>query len=434
MRARRKLSRTDRERRRSRRARTGLASGLALAVLFGAAAVVAPRPRLPRPTGPYAIGTTVRTWTDDSRPEPFTADPDDHRSVVAQIWYPAAPGPESDPDPYLDSATAAELAELLGVPPFALGLVPGAATHAHADAPPAGGRFPVLVHLSGHSGFRGESQAWFEELVSHGYVVISLDQPGSAAHTVLPDGRELAAVPKEEILPFMPEQLDEDTVPIMNGVELPGGLIPFLAQDASLTLDRAVALDDRDQLLAGRLDTDRAGVFGLSLGGYTAPEACRQDQRFRACLVADAGQTAPVAAEGIDQPLMIMTRDASSMRREREQAGGWPETEIRATLESQRSLFEHSEGPAWFLTINDMHHLNWTDLPLWSPLFRWTGLAGPMAPDRGQALIGTFSRAFFDRTLKDRPAGVLAPPEDTAPGNSHGTVPDACPEVTLERR
>src|SRR5699024_12529585 len=54
-------------------------------------------------------------------------------------------------------------------------------------------------------------------------------------------------------------QLDEDTVPIMNGVELPGGLIPFLAQDASLTLDRAVALDDRDQLLAGRLDTDRAG-------------------------------------------------------------------------------------------------------------------------------------------------------------------------------
>ena len=57
-----------------------------------------------------------------------------------------------------------------------------------------------------------------------------------------------------------------------------------------------------------------------------------------------------------------------------------------------------------------------------------------MAPDRGQALIGTFSRAFFDRTLKDRPAGVLAPPEDTAPGNSHGTVPDAWPEVTLERR
>src|SRR5690625_2426371 len=96
MRARRKLRRTDRERRRSRRARTVLASGLALAVLFGAAAVVAPRPRLPRPTGPYAIGTTVRTWTDDSRPEPFTADPDDHRSVVAQIWYPAAPGPESE--------------------------------------------------------------------------------------------------------------------------------------------------------------------------------------------------------------------------------------------------------------------------------------------------------------------------------------------------
>lgn len=377
-----------------------LAAGFVLAI--------APHPRLPEPTGPYAIGTTTRAWTDPSRPEPFTVDPDDHRSLIAQIWYPADPAPGAPTAPYMDPAAASALSDLLHVPSPLLARTPGARTHAVPQAPPARGRHPVLVRLSGHSGFRGEAQAWVEELVSHGYVVIGLDQPGTAVRAELPDGRNLGAIPPAQLRPLMPEALvDGGPAPSLNGVDLPGGIVPFLAQDASLALDRALTLNTQDELLAGHLETAQVGVFGLSLGGYTAPEACRRDVRFRACLEADAGQTAEVAAEGIRQPLMIMTREASSMRRERDRAGGWPEEEIAATLASQRSLFEISTGPSWYLTANDLHHLNWTDLPLWSPLFRWTGLAGPIAPVRSAALVSSWSLAFFDRTLKGEAAPLL---------------------------
>ena len=60
--------------------------------------------------------------------------------------------------------------------------------------------------------------------------------------------------------------------------------------------------------------------------------------------------------------------------------------------------------------MNSLHHLSWTDLPLWSPIFRWSGLAGPIAPRRGADLVGTWSLAFFDRALTGEEAPLLDGP------------------------
>ncbi len=119
----------------------------------------------------------------------------------------------------------------------------------------------------------------------------------------------------------------------------------------------------------------------------------------------------------------LSSSPSSSMRRERERAGGWPEEDIRQTLAAQRSLYANSAGPAWYLTMNDLHHLNWTDLPLMSPLFQWIGLTGPIPPTRGAAAVHTWSLAFFDRTLKDAEAPLL----DAAGA-------EQWPEVRVERR
>jgi hypothetical protein len=42
--------------------------------------------RFPRPSGPYAIGTVSYHWVDGARPEVFTADPNDHRDLMVQVW------------------------------------------------------------------------------------------------------------------------------------------------------------------------------------------------------------------------------------------------------------------------------------------------------------------------------------------------------------
>ena len=63
------------------------------------AAWAMPVPAFPEPTGRYATGTTVLQWTDASREETATEDPDDQRVVVAQLWYPAA-SDEGERAPY----------------------------------------------------------------------------------------------------------------------------------------------------------------------------------------------------------------------------------------------------------------------------------------------------------------------------------------------
>ncbi|TDC82433.1 hypothetical protein E1193_11855 [Micromonospora sp. KC606] len=75
----------------------GSAACLALLAVGPVAAWALPEPAFPEPSGRYAVGTTVLEWTDSGRPETFTAEPDDHRSVVVQLWYPACRGTRNPP-------------------------------------------------------------------------------------------------------------------------------------------------------------------------------------------------------------------------------------------------------------------------------------------------------------------------------------------------
>lgn len=246
--------------------------------------------------------------------------------------------------------------------------------------------------------------------------------PGSAARELMvqvwypatgaPDGRVVPAMAREEFRRYMPLALasEPEARPVLNGVPLPGGVIPYLAQDLSFVLGELARLDVEDPVLAGRVDLERAGSFGVSLGSYVTAEACRRDERLKACLVADSGHTREVAGEGLRQPVMVMSRSEASFLRERERAGGWPDEEIRHTLEDQEALFARSAGDAYYLEVDAMFHVNWTDAPVLSPLVRWTGLAGPIDPYRGFALVNAYTVAFFDRYLKGAQQTLLQAP------------------------
>ena len=379
--------------------------------------LIFPTPRFPTPTGPYAIGTRIYgAWTDSARPEPFTADSGDRRQLVVQVWYPTHDsGPKQR---YIEhSETLAALAAHFRVPALLLRNIQHAPTHAVLNAASAQGRFPILLNPTGFLGFRDASLFWIEELASRGYVVVGLDQPGAAAAAVLADGRVITVMDPSEFKRYMPLALSQSSnqTPDMNGVPLPGGIVPFLSADLRFVLDRLETLDREDVVLAGHLDLQRAGVFGVSLGGYLGPEACRLDRRLRACLVADAGQTAAVVREGLQQPLMIMGRDADVIRQERAKAGGWPEPEIAHTLHDERALFERNRGDAYYVTMNGMYHVNWTDAPILTPVIRWIGLAGPIDPYRGFAEANAYTVAFFDRYLKDQPSPLLDAGASTSP-------------------
>ena len=185
----------------------------------------------------------------------------------------------------------------------------------------------------------------------------------------------------------------------------------------TFTLDQLAALNQADPngILTRKLDLQRVAAFGVSLGGIVVGEACRLDSRLRACLVMDAPMSIDVVKAGLQQPSMWITRDAASMRLERQRAGGWPDAEIEAHQTSMRAVYEGLSGAGYLVRVPGMFHSNFTDIASWTPLAPLLGFAGPIDERRAHDIINAYSLAFFDRHLLGRPAKLLDGPAKQYP-------------------
>ncbi|HEV8647899.1 MAG TPA: carboxylic ester hydrolase [Actinomycetes bacterium] len=399
---------------RTRRLAAGLGVGLGVLGLAVAVAlpIVLPVFGFPHPTGQYAIGTVTYHWVDAGRPEVFTADPHDRRELMVQLWYPAKADPSAPRAAYIQDADAVApaLARAFHLPGFAFGHFKYITTNAIPSAPVAADQasYPALIFLHGFSGLRQHNTFQVEELVSHGYIVAAIDQPYAAALVVFPDGRQAVGLSRDQMKPLVRASYTPvETAPTLNGQTFNDGIVPYLAQDARLTLDQLAALNQADPngILTGRLDLQRAGIFGISLGGIVGAETCRLEPRLRACLVLDAPMPTDVVQAGLQQPTMWITRDAETMRLE-----GWPKTEIDEHQTTMRAVFQSLPGDGYFVRVRGMFHLNLTDYPLVSPLMPLTGITGPIGAQRAHRIISAYPLAFFDRHLKGRPATLLDGP------------------------
>ncbi len=262
----------------------------------------------------------------------------------------------------------------------------------------------MLVGIKGS--YRQIQTFQVEELVSHGYAVAAIDQPYSVAMVVFPDGRRVAYDDRWE--PPRSAFMDAH--------------IPHLARDVSFTLDQLAALAHADPngVLTRRLDLERAGLIGHSMGAVVAAEACRVDARLRAGLLEEGFIPADVVRDGLVQPITFIARPDDTMRLEREAAGGWSEADIDETLRTMRIVYEHLPGDGYYVQIPGIFHLDMTDTPLLSALVAWPGFTGPVGADHAHRIINAYSLAFFDRELRHEPAPLLDGPSQQFP------------EVTLE--
>lgn len=377
------------------------------AVLGFAVCVLFPVRFLPAPTGPFALGTRVFTVVDTTRAEVFTPARGEPRVLPAQIWYPAEPSSGSR-DPYVrDAGTFRGLLWYAGAPQFVLDHLAVAPSHAVTDAPAAPGRFPVVVFVSGNLGYRQSNLVQVEDLVSHGHVVVSFDQPGASSSVLLPDGRRIDHPGRAVLEPLVDQSIDPSTpAPTLDGTRWPDGIVGWFTADAAAVLDHVTTLD-REGSLAGHLDLDRVGAFGISLGGLEVGQWCAHDARVRACLFMDAPVTADVLARGLDVPALFLTRPRADMNAE-----GWPSVEVERYHGGQRTLYASTRAPAWYVEVAGLKHADLTDAPFGSPLLQLSGLVGPRAGAETHAIMAGVTTAFFGCVLAGQPtAGVLeAPP------------------------
>jgi hypothetical protein len=394
-------------------------SGVLALMTFIALRIMLPVFHFPTPSGPYAIGTLTYHWVDTERADVFSADASARRELMVQIWYPAkAAEPLPSPHvPYVPDANAlaVALSKLKNLPAALFGQLKYVTSHATLGAPLADAKpnYPVLIFLEGAIGFRQMNTFQVEALVSQGYIVAAIDQPHTAAVVVFPDGREVGALPLDQVLPLIRQSHSPTAIaPGSNGHTFEKGIVPYLAQDVSFTLNQLATLHQADPkaILTGRLDLKHVGTFGVSLGGIVGSEACRIEQRLRACLFMDAPMPVEVVKSGLQQPALWITRDVETMRLERRRSGGWLEEEISVHQTSMRAAFARSQGAGYFVQVPGMFHVNLTDIPYWSPLLPWLGITGPIDAERAHRIINAYSLAFFNRHLLGRTEALMDAP------------------------
>lgn len=386
----------------------GVVGALAIVVAI-TLSVLLPVFRFEEPTGPYDIGTVTYHWVDGSRSDVFSSDPKTRREIMVQFWYPTEKGSILPLAPYVENADAlsAVQARLHGWPSFMLAHLKHIKSNARTGSPMPGDRpnFPVLIFLEGITGYRQMNTFQVEHLVSRGYVVVAIDQPYIAATVVFPGGRKIAGLSKDQMNPLIQQSIvAEKQAPSLHGVTFEAGIIPYFAQDVGFVLDQLSVLnrDDPNRMLKGRLDLNRIGIFGVSLGGIVVGEACRIEHRLRACLVMDAPMSALVVRDGLQQPGMWITRNAATMRDE-----GWVPFDIDQHQKTMRAAFDRSTSDRYFVEITGMFHANLTDIPYFSPALKWVGITGSIDPKRAHTIINAYTVAFFDRYLAGTPSTIL---------------------------
>jgi predicted dienelactone hydrolase len=386
----------------SRRWRRVIGRGLLVAGLAaaGVALLTAFVPALPEPTGPHKVGSEIFRWTDSQRPETLTADPSDHRQVIAQAWYPSDVS-NGRAVPYFE-AQGRLPGGIGGMPSVMFGSFGRVATHATVGAPISAvqKRWPVLVFSPGLSLPREMYTALCADLASRGYVVVALSAPYESGVSVLAGGQVVGQTTHPDVMGPPPHPALQRLIDIR-------------------TADSRFALDELSRLaqlnpnspLAGHLDLEHVGIAGHSLGGATAVQVMAVDPRFKVGVNLDGKLFGRQPDARLDRPfLWIQSGDAKT---------------AEYTQGRDRFLAGLRAGGS-LVTVPGSTHVSFTDGPSYL-----TSLGRSLA---GGATFGSISVADMTATTGDTISAFVGTALGVKRGRSLSDVLAAHPGIRQERR
>jgi dienelactone hydrolase len=298
---------------------------------------------LPTPTGPFAVGRTTYAWSDAVQLEPMAPQSGTKRELFAWIWYPAAHRqPSQKMADYLPTPwrTAVEHQRGPLINYFLTRDLSRVRTHSidEAEVSPQQRSYPVVLMQA------GSATSLAEDLASHGYVVVGLDAPYRSGVVVFADGRVIKAAPQNKLADNGPAQF-----------QLANKLIQAGSADMGFALDQLEQLNTSDPSgkFLGRLNMQRVGVFGWSIGGATALQFCHDDGRCKAAIDVDGFPLGSVVAEGVTQPILFLMEDLSKCD---------TDAECRQIEANIRSINDRQPGDRkLWITIRGANHYMFSD-------------------------------------------------------------------------
>ncbi|MFH9471258.1 alpha/beta hydrolase family protein [Streptomyces clavifer] len=357
-----------------------------------AASTAAATLALPRPTGPYAVGTEVLHLTDHGRADPWVPESGD-RELMVSLYYPARPGRPGATAPYVSTGEARLVLTGAGlegtVQPAALSEL---GTHARTGARTAPGHLPLVLLSPGFGNPRATMTSLAEDLASRGYVVASVDHPYESVGTELPDGRLLTCVACEKM----------ESAPTKEAREELGRLLSTgRAADLSFVLDRLTGRTPgwRNSRM---IDRRRVAVAGHSIGGSAAASAMLADPRFDAGINMDGTFQERVPASGLgERPFMMLGTTSHS-------PGGGDE--------SWDQGWQHLDGWKRWIGVEGSGHSSFTDVPVLEDRMGVTlDPSVTLSTDRQVRIARDYVGAFLDQHLRGRHQRLLDGPTPRNP-------------------
>jgi predicted dienelactone hydrolase len=243
----------------------------------------------------------------------------------------------------------------------------------------------------GHSALTANYTSLAEDLASHGYVVVGIDAPYRTFVVVLPDGSVIARSPENNA------ELGSDA----QRVQVATKLVQAWSADMSFAVDQMERLNatDASGRFRGRLDLQRLGAFGHSLGGAEALQFCHDDPRCKAGIDVDGAPFGSVVREGVTQPFMFLASDHSDE----------PAAETGPIEADLRSIFDRLPRDRRLqVTIRRATHFGFQDdvrSPIVMSVLRMRGKR--LDGRRQLAITSHYIDAFFDVYLRREPASKL---------------------------
>lgn len=330
-------------------------------------------------TGSYDVGMVQAILVDENRLEAFEGD-GSHREVPIYVYYPEKRRAERGKK---------------------------------AENPVADGKFPLIFFSHGAFGFYGSNLSTYEELASHGYVVISMDHPyhsfftkDTAGKMVLVDrnfmqsvmtngNAEDGEIPEEEIFQASRDWMNlriADVNFVLDKIEKTKGM---------LDQDWYVGKDADAQLLIqilSKIDHDKIGMMGHSLGGATSVTIGRTRGDVKAVIDLDGTMLGEELScedgqyqyyeEAYPVPLLMLSNE--NHHEDFQQYG---------TLYVNGLVLANAKD-ASYTYFKGSGHMNITDLPLFSPFL--ASLLGTGDVDAKECIqtVNELTLQFFDHYLK----------------------------------
>jgi uncharacterized repeat protein (TIGR03803 family) len=321
----------------------------------------------PQSTGPYPLGTFSMLLTNTNR---------SNAKFMVTFWYPAVAQtvlPAKYVEPQVTSGSYGSYG----------GQMPAFFSHSLSNAPLATNlaAYPVVLYDPSWGGDRRENTDKTEELASWGYVVVGLDTSDTTI-SVFPNGTLVGG-----------QAINNTVVGVEAAIE--GRLL-----DMQFVLDDLESLNAGDTRLGGRLNLDKIGAFGWSLGGATTAQLCLRDPRCKAGAGIDwLYMETNVLAQPLNVPwLYFRSEDAPDPDPGNFTPGGPPDDRLEVYNEQVTNAY-------WVKVVSTVHpSFSDFDLILDSTAFEAAGSGTPMsgqflAPARLSQLVRAYLLSFFNKFL-----------------------------------